>query len=150
MAGAGSTERVRYGENLDMTGQVPQGKAGQSVRLEHAPGGERWRTVETTSTASGGSYRFVMEADGDAHEFYGSFHEVRPGELIVQTFTYAPMPDAIALEKLRFEDLGGGRTRLVSTSLVDSFEDRDAFVASGMEQGVVEGYHKLDAILAES
>jgi len=98
---------------------------------------------------TGGSYRYAMEADGDAHEFYGSFHEIRPNELIVQTFTYAPMPDGIALEKLRFEDLGDGRTRLVSTSLVDSFEDRDAFVASGMEQGVVEGYQQLDAVLAE-
>jgi uncharacterized protein YndB with AHSA1/START domain len=116
----------------------------------------RWTGPEYLTTRidhwdfrTGGSYRFVMEADGDSHEFYGSFHEVRPGELIVQTFTYAPMPDSIALEKLRFEDLGNGRTRLVATSLVDSFEDRDAFVASGMEQGVVEGYQQLDAVLAE-
>jgi uncharacterized protein YndB with AHSA1/START domain len=27
------------------------------------------------------------------------------------------------------------------------FEDRDAFVASGMESGVVQGYERLDAIL---
>ena len=98
---------------------------------------------------TGGSYRYVMEADGDEHEFYGCFHEVRPNELLVQTFTYAPMPDGIALEKLRFIDLGDGRTRLEATSLVDSFEERDAFVASGMEQGVVEGYQQLDAVLAE-
>jgi hypothetical protein len=32
--------------------------------------------------------------------------------------------------------------------LVDSFENRDAFVASGMEHGVVEGYEKLDELLA--
>ncbi|MES1169674.1 MAG: hypothetical protein ABUL47_03185 [Leifsonia sp.] len=37
---------------------------------------------------------------------------------------------------------------LTATSLVDSFADRDAFVASGMETGVVEGYRKLDALLA--
>src|SRR5664279_2501160 len=60
-------------------------------------------------------------------------HEVRPGELIVQTFTYDGMPDGVALEKVMFEDLGGGRTRLTTTSLVDSFQDRDSFVASGME-----------------
>jgi hypothetical protein len=58
------------------------------------------------------------------------------------------MPDGVALEKLRFEPLEGGRTRLTSTSLVDSFADRDAFVASGMESGVIEGYKKLDEILA--
>ena len=45
-------------------------------------------------------------------------------------------------------DLGDGRTELVATSLVDSFADRDAFVASGMEGGVREGYEKLDELLA--
>jgi hypothetical protein len=35
----------------------------------------------------------------------------------------------------------------VSTSLVDSFAGRDAFVASGMEVGINEGYEKLDALL---
>jgi hypothetical protein len=32
---------------------------------------------------------------------------------------------------------------------VDSFESRDAWLASGMETGVNEGYAKLDALLAE-
>ena len=53
-----------------------------------------------------------------------------------------------SVEKLVLEDLGNGRTRLVATSLVDSFEDRDAFVASGMETGVVQGYERLDDLLA--
>ncbi len=39
------------------------------------------------------------------------------------------------------------QTPQTSTSLVDSFEDRDAFVASGMESGVVQGYERLDAML---
>jgi hypothetical protein len=37
----------------------------------------------------------------------------------------------------------------VATSLVDSFEGRDAFLASGMEEGVQEGYQRLDALLAD-
>lgn len=99
---------------------------------------------------TGGSYRYVMTGDGWEAGFRGSFHEVRPGELIVQTFTYEEMPDGVALEKLRFEDLGGGRTRLVTTSLVDSFADRDAFVASGMETGVREGFARLDELLGRT
>jgi peptidoglycan lytic transglycosylase len=63
MAGAGSNERVSYGESVDVTGQVPQGKAGQDVHLEHAPAGEGWRTVKSTSTSSGGSYRFDVKAE---------------------------------------------------------------------------------------
>jgi len=97
---------------------------------------------------TGGSYRYVHMSDGNEFGFHGCFHEVRPDELIVQTFTFDGQPDGVALEKLTFEDLGDGRTRLVTTSLVDSFEDRDAFVSSGMEEGVREGYDRLDELLA--
>lgn len=97
---------------------------------------------------TGGSYRYVHMSDGNEFGFHGCFHEVRPDELIVQTFTFDGQPDGVALEKLTFEDLGDGRTRLVATSLVDSFEDRDAFVSSGMEEGVREGYERLDELLA--
>lgn len=98
---------------------------------------------------TGGSYRYVHSGDdGVEHWFHGSFHEVRANEVIVQTFTYEPFPDQVALERCEFEDLGNGRTRLTATSLVDSFEARDAFVASGMETGVREGYEQLDEILA--
>jgi uncharacterized protein YndB with AHSA1/START domain len=97
---------------------------------------------------TGGSYRYLVGADREEHAFFGSFHEIRPDELIVQTFTWEGMRDGVALERLVFTDLGDGRTRLTSTSLVDSFEGRDAFVASGMEQGVIEGYERLDEVLA--
>ena len=68
---------------------------------------------------------------------------------IVQTFTFDGQPDGVALETLRFEDLGDGRTRLHAQSLVDSFEGRDQWLASGMETGVDQGYAKLDALVAE-
>ncbi len=99
---------------------------------------------------TGGSYRYVHTQDGEEYGFRGCFHEVRPNELIVQTFTFEGMPDGVALEKLVLEDLDNGRTRLTATSLVDSFEGRDAFVASGMDVGVNEGYEKLDELLARS
>ena len=85
--------------------------------------------------------------EGQEYGFHGSFHEVRPDELIVQTFTYEGMPESVALEKVVFEDLGNGRTRLVATSLGDSFEARDAMIAGGMEHGIVEGYERLDEVL---
>lgn len=104
--------------------------------------------VEHYDCRTGGSYRFVQTNEGNEFWFHGSFHEVRPSELIIQTFTFEGVPDEVALERLIFEDLGDGRTRLVSTSLVDSFEARDAFVASGMEEGIREGYERLDELLA--
>ena len=96
---------------------------------------------------NGGSYRYLHVIDGEEYGFRGCFHEVRPNELIVQTFTFEGMPDGVALEKLVLEDIGHGRTRLTATSLVDSFADRDAFVASGMEHGAREGYERLDRVL---
>jgi uncharacterized protein YndB with AHSA1/START domain len=98
---------------------------------------------------TGGSYRYLHTRDDIEAAFHGSFHEVRPATLIVQTFTYEGFPDAVALERAVFEDLGGGRTRLMATSLVDTFEGRDAFLASGMEVGVREGYERLDELLAD-
>ena len=68
---------------------------------------------------------------------------------IVQTFTFEGEPDAVALGTLWFEDLGDGRTRLRTQSLCDSFEGRDAWLRSGMETGVDEGYAKLDRMLAD-
>ncbi len=112
------------------------------------PRGHEMR-VENWDCRTGGAYRFVHLSDGNEHWFHGSFHEVRPEDaVIVQTFTYEGFPDGVALERLTLEDLGDGRTRLVTTSLVDSFEGRDAFVASGMEEGVVQGYERLDEVLA--
>jgi uncharacterized protein YndB with AHSA1/START domain len=98
---------------------------------------------------TGGSYRYLHISDGNEFGFHGSFHEVRPSELIVQTFTFEGVPDEVALERLVLEDLGNGRTRLTATSLVDTFEGRDAFLASGMEGGVREGYERLDELLAD-
>ena len=105
-------------------------------------------TVDHYDCRTGGSYRYLHKRGDEEYGFHGSFHEVRPSELIVQTFTFEGVPDGVALEKLVLEDLGNGRTRLTATSLVDSFADRDAFVASGMETGVVEGYQRLDELLA--
>ncbi len=97
----------------------------------------------------GGSWRWASEGDdGSVFEFRGCFHQVTP-ERLVQTFTFLGTPDDVALETLRFDDLGGGRTRLHAQSLVDSFEARDAWLASGMEGGVDAGYAKLDALLAD-
>jgi uncharacterized protein YndB with AHSA1/START domain len=104
--------------------------------------------IEHWDARAGGSWRFVSVRDGAEFGFRGCFHEVRP-DRIVQTFTFEGDPDGVALETLRFEDLGDGRTRLHAQSLVDSFEGRDAWLSSGMETGVNEGYAKLDGMLAD-
>jgi len=104
--------------------------------------------IDRYDCRTGGSYRYLHVKGDDEFGFHGSFHEVRQNELIVQTFTFEGDPDGVALERIIFTDLGDGRTRLTSTSLVDSFAARDAFVASGMDVGVRESYERLDEVLA--
>ncbi|PVZ11123.1 SRPBCC family protein [Actinomycetospora cinnamomea] len=98
---------------------------------------------------TGGAYRYTHRDDDGEYVFYGSFHEVRPTERIVQTFSYEGFPDSVTLETMTFTDLGDGRTRIEGLSLFESIEARDAMVASGMEVGVREGYEQLDELLAE-
>ena len=108
---------------------------------------ETTTTVDRWDASTGGSWRYVAALDGKEFGFHGCFHEVRP-DRIVQTFTWEGDPDGVALETLSFQDLGDGRTRLATQSLCDSFESRDAWLRSGMEVGLDQGYAKLDTLLA--
>jgi uncharacterized protein YndB with AHSA1/START domain len=94
---------------------------------------------------TGGAYRITMSGDDIEGSVHGSFHDVIPNELIVQTFAADGMADVVILEKHRFEDLGDGRTRLTATSLVDRFEYRDSF----LDAGLAENYEKLDRLLED-
>jgi uncharacterized protein YndB with AHSA1/START domain len=111
------------------------------------PDGTDTEIVDWDAT-DGGRWRYVARLDGEEYAFRGCFHEVG-ADRIVQTFTFEGQPEGVALETLTFEDRGEGRTRLHAQSLVDSFEGRDQWLASGMETGVNDGYAKLDAMLAE-
>jgi uncharacterized protein YndB with AHSA1/START domain len=104
-------------------------------------------SIDHFDCRTGGAYRFVQRRGDDEFGFHGCFHEVRPNEVIVQTFTFEGVPDGVALQRAQFEELKDGRSRLTVTSLVGSFEERAAILASGMEHGVREGYEKLDALL---
>ncbi|ANY09577.1 SRPBCC family protein [Pseudonocardia sp. HH130630-07] len=105
-------------------------------------------TVQRWDAETGGGYRYTHHDGEQEFRFYGSFHEVRPAERIVQTFTFEGVPDGVCLETATFTALPGGRTRLVGVSVADSMAARDAMLASGMEVGVQEGYEQLDELLA--
>jgi uncharacterized protein YndB with AHSA1/START domain len=103
-------------------------------------------TIDHWDCRTGGSWAFSNTRGDESYSFHGSFHEISPTRLI-QTFTFDMWPDGVSLETLIITDLGNGRTRLSAQSLVDSFESRDQWLASGMETGINDGYAKLDALL---
>jgi len=106
--------------------------------------------IDSWEASTGGRYRYHHRHGDFVATFYGSFHEVRPNDRIVWTFTWEEMPDGVSLETMTFDDLGDGRTRVTSLSVVDTFEAREAMLASGMEVGINEGFDKLDELLASS
>lgn len=96
---------------------------------------------------TGGGYRYVHNGpDGGEYWFNGVFHTVRDNEFVIQTFEFEGAPDMVNLEFLTFEDLGG-RTRLRGRSICPNTQARDALLSSGMEDGMREGYERLDTVL---
>ena len=105
--------------------------------------------VEKMEVERGGHWRFVEHSPEGVHGFEGRFAEVTPPERVVQTFEWDGMPGHVALETMTLEDLGDGRTRLVTTSLFMTAQDRDGMVQSGMEGGLNQSYAALDKLLAK-
>ncbi|MCU1535515.1 MAG: polyketide cyclase [Glaciihabitans sp.] len=99
---------------------------------------------------TGGAWSYVSTDpdDGAEYGFRGVFHAVDEPTSITQTFEYAGVPGHVNLDRVVFEDLGDGRTRVTSRTAFQSLEDRDGMVASGMSYGVTEGNERLDELLA--
>ncbi len=106
--------------------------------------------IERMEVVRGGHWRVVEHTpDGEAHGFEGRYREVTPKDRISRTFEWDGMPGYTLLETAEFFDAPGGRTRLVSTALFFSPEERDGMLHSGMEGGMAESYAALDRVLAE-
>lgn len=104
--------------------------------------------VEQMDVRPGGSWRFVIHhPDGRENAFRGTYREVASPERIVQTFEWEGMPGHVAVETATFEQLGE-RTKVTTTSLFHTNEERDGMLASGMEHGTNETYGRLDELLA--
>ena len=104
--------------------------------------------IERDEVVRGGHWRYVEHSDHGVHGFEGRYREVVPMQRVVRTFEWDGMPGHVMVDTLTLEDLGDGRTRLVSVSLFHTTEERDGMVGSGMEGGVNESYAALDRVLA--
>ncbi|MET8797245.1 SRPBCC family protein [Nocardia sp. NPDC004568] len=105
--------------------------------------------VERWEFRVGGHWRFVEHADGQSHGFEGRIREIVPQERIVQSFEWDGMPAHVAIDAATFEDLGDGRTRVVTVSQFHTPEERDGMLQSGMAEGLNASYRALDALLAK-
>jgi uncharacterized protein YndB with AHSA1/START domain len=104
--------------------------------------------VDHLDARTGGTWQFVVhDSDGSRIVFRGTFREVVAPERIAQTFEWDGMPGYVSVDTATFEDLGD-RTKVVSTTIFHTAEERDGMLGSGMEKGMNETFARLDELLA--
>lgn len=100
---------------------------------------------------TGGSYSWCnKKADGTTVcTFNGVIHELHAPERIIYTSEFMELPERghVVLEAMHFEELPNNRTRLKIHDVCFSVQSRDAMIESGMEQGIVAIFNKLDQLL---
>lgn len=111
---------------------------------------ERAIQIDEWDARSGGSYRYVHSGtDDDPMEarFRGVFHTVEPNAVIIWTFEWEGAPHEVAIDTLRFEDLGDGRTRLSTHSVFPSVQALEMALATGMSHGIYDSMDRLAELL---
>lgn len=104
--------------------------------------------VDRMEARDGGDWRFIeRNPDGSETAFRGTYREVTPPERIVYTFEWEGMPGYVCVDTVEFEDLGG-RTKVTTTAIFHTPEERDGMLDSGMEKGLNESFEQLDELLA--
>lgn len=106
--------------------------------------------VDKMDVRPGGQWRFInRDAEGKEYGFHGVYHEVLAPKRVIDTFEYEGLPETghVILETIRFEELPGGRTKLIAQSVFQSVADRDGMLQSGMDEGTEDTYNRLEELL---
>jgi uncharacterized protein YndB with AHSA1/START domain len=118
---------------------------------EHVPhwmlGPEDWTMpVCEIDLRPGGAWHFVWrKADGTEMAMGGVYREVTPPKRLVSTEKWGPeWPETINTLTLSEKD---GKTTLTNTILYPSKEARDAALKTGMKEGAIQSFERLDAHL---
>lgn len=150
----------------DLTVSLPSDREIRTERILNAPLDKVWRAysepellkqwwgrgnkvdIEKFEFERGGHWRLVEHSDGGTHGFEGRIREIVPKQRIVQTFEWDGMPGHVLVDTATFEDMGDGRTKVVSLSLFHTTEERDGMYHSGMADGMKQSYAALEKLLA--
>lgn len=105
--------------------------------------------IDRFEPRAGGSWRYIHTDDeGNAFGFHGVFHGDPSPDGWVQTFEFEGAPGHVSMDTLTLEE-HDGVTTVRTNSLFQSVDARDAMVASGMADGMREGYDRLDDVVAK-
>jgi uncharacterized protein YndB with AHSA1/START domain len=108
-------------------------------------------TVEEMDFRPGGNWRYrSVDVEGNEFTFYGEYLEIVPPEKIRWTFMFdvEGVGPQGGPETVTFEDRDG-RTFMRAVSHMGTEAIIDDALATGMTQGAIETWDRLDALLAE-
>ncbi len=103
--------------------------------------------VTEYNAVTGGSWRYENGDVNNPFSFRGVFHTVEADALIIMTSEFDGAPNQVVISTTTFEEVDG-RTRMQAHEVYPSVEARDMALATGMNYGVIEGYERLDELLA--
>ena len=114
-------------------------------RWWHAGRGEM--TAAEIDLRVGGTYRFAaVTPDGMEVAFHGEYREIVPEERIVSTEVYEGAPASEGTVNTLTLDENDGRTTVTILIEAKSKEERDAIIASGMEDGLQDALDLLEGV----
>jgi uncharacterized protein YndB with AHSA1/START domain len=107
-------------------------------------------TVDKMDLRVGGVWRYIQkDPEGNIYAFNGVYKEVDAPKRLVATFEYEPMAGHIIIETYTFEALPDDKTRLTTRSTFPSLESLEGMAQSGMEEGAVETWDRMEELLAD-
>ena len=115
-------------------------------------GPRRYSTkVDKMDFRVGGQWRFInIDDKGNEYAFHGVYKEIIPNTKVVDTFNFEPIPgDHELLETLLLESIGENQTKMTSTAKYQTIQDLEGMNGSGMEQGAIETWDRLDELVTK-
>lgn len=100
---------------------------------------------------SHGGYRFeTTDPKGNRHAFHGAIHEFLPNQKITRTFEMEGTDFPVQLEFLRFEELGGEKSKLTMHIVFKSVADRDNLLRLPFAMGIHLAHNRIQNLFAPS
>lgn len=106
--------------------------------------------IDRWEVKRGGRWHFIEHSPAGVNGFEGRYREVVPLERLVRTFEWDGTPGHVAVETTTMEDHEGGKTRVITTLLFHTIEERNGLLSAGMEHAAHLSCASLDALLAQA
>ena len=104
--------------------------------------------VKKMDVRPGGKWQYITHTQGgEVVDFHGTYREVVAPQKLVYGFLFGDMPEGDGFVEITLVEKDGV-TELRDRGVFNSKEERDAIIATGMEEGARETYERLSQLIA--